>query len=70
VNFSGGNLVWHGTGGTPNWNYYILSSTNLALPLAQWSVSATNRFDAGGNFNCTNAASPNGPQQFYILEVQ
>ena len=70
VNFSGGNLVWHGTGGTPNWNYYILSSTNLTLPLAQWTVAATNQFDAGGNFNCTNAANTSAPQQFYIIEVQ
>ena len=70
VNFSGGNLVWRGTGGTPNWNYFILSSTNLALPLAQWTVTATNQFDAVGNFNCTNAAGTNGLQQFYILEVQ
>jgi len=71
VNYSGGNLVWRGTGGTPNWNYYILSSTNLALPVAQWTVTATNQFDAGGNFNCTNAVTgANGSQQFYILEVQ
>jgi rhamnogalacturonan endolyase len=70
VGFSGASLVWRGTGGTPNWYYTVLSSTNAALPLAQWTATATNQFDAAGNFNCTNAASLNGPPRFYLLKVQ
>jgi hypothetical protein len=67
---SGGNLVLQGTGGTPNWSYTVLSSTNLTLPLAQWTVTSTNFFDAGGNFIWTNIPSAGGPRQFYVLRVQ
>ena len=67
---SGGNLLLQGTGGTPNWYYNVLSATNLTQPLGQWIVINTNRFDASGNFNVTNAANPNALQQFYILKVQ
>jgi hypothetical protein len=47
-----------------------LSSTNLILPLAQWTVTGTNSFDASGNFNWTNAASADGSRQFYLIRVQ
>jgi rhamnogalacturonan endolyase len=67
---SGGNLVVQGTGGTPNWYYYVLSSANVALPLSQWTVTATNQFDNVGNFNCPISADPNAPQQFYLIKVQ
>jgi len=70
VGLSGSNLVMQGTNGTPNWSYTILSSTNLALPLAQWTAAATNYFDAGGNFTWTNTTSGNGSQAFYLIQVQ
>jgi fibronectin-binding autotransporter adhesin len=63
-------LVMSGSGGTPNASYYLLSSTNLALPLTNWTCLLTNQFDAGGNFNFTNAMNTNTPQQFYILQLQ
>ncbi len=68
VGLAGGNLVLQGTNGTPNWPYTVLSSTNLAQPLAEWTATATNFFDAGGNFIWTNTVS--GPQQFYLIQVQ
>jgi hypothetical protein len=67
---TGTNLVWRGSGGTPNWYYTILSATNLTLPLNQWTVTVSNRFDGGGNFSWTNAALPNTPPRFYRLQVQ
>ena len=70
VGLSGSNLVLQGTNGTPNWTYTVLSATNLILPLAQWTATATNFFDASGNFNWTNSAGANGPQQFYVIKVQ
>ena len=65
---SGSNLVFSGSNGIPFRQYYVLASTNLALPLANWPVVSTNAFDAGGNFNFTS--SPNAPQTFYILRLQ
>lgn len=64
----GTNLVFGGTNGLPLETYYLLSSTNLALPLTNWSVVATNMFDVNGNFDFTNGMSPGFPRQFYLLQ--
>ena len=64
-----GNIVLSGGGGTPGHLYYLLTSTNLIQPLAQWTPVATNYFDAGGNFACTNAINPSVPQNFYLLQL-
>ena len=65
-----GNFIFSGTGGKPNSAYYILTSTNLALPLAQWTPVATNYFDSGGNFAATNPISSNQQQSFYLIRLQ
>jgi len=67
VNSSG--LVISGTGGTTNGTYYVLVSTNLALPPNQWTPVTTNVFDASGNFIFTNAINADSPQAFYRLQV-
>ncbi|HKS37109.1 MAG TPA: autotransporter-associated beta strand repeat-containing protein, partial [Verrucomicrobiae bacterium] len=70
VAVAGGNIIFSGTGGAPNGTYYVLISTNVALPLANWSRATTNLFDATGAFSVTNAVNPNVPQQFYVLQLQ
>ncbi len=60
-------FVMNGTGGLTNGTYYVLSSTNISMPLNLWTPIATNQFDANGNFNFTNAI--NTPQKFYILQL-
>ena len=60
--------MFNGTGGTPGWYYYVLTSTNLAAGM--WTPVATNQFDAGGNFAVTNAINPDRPQTFYRLQLQ
>ncbi|MGH7978552.1 MAG: hypothetical protein ACREE6_04210 [Limisphaerales bacterium] len=62
-------LTFRGTNGIPDWNYSVLASTNLALPVAQWQVVATNCFDTNGNFNFTNDSISNAPR-FYLLKMQ
>jgi hypothetical protein len=57
-----------GSGGTPHWDYYVLGSTNIALPLSQWTRVVTNQFDAEGNFSVTNSVDPDLAQQFYQLQ--
>ena len=67
---AGGNsVIFSGAGGVPNWTYYILASTNVALPFDQWQPVATNTFDQNGNFNLTNSVDPAGPQTFYLLQM-
>ncbi len=67
--YSGTNLIFSGANGIPQTPCCVLMTTNLALPLAAWTVVVTNGFDAGGNFNFTNP-TPNMPQQFYRLKLQ
>ncbi len=62
-------LVMNGTGGITNATYYVLASTNVALPLSQWTPVATNLFNGSGQFTFTNAINPNSPQAFYLLEM-
>jgi len=66
---NGGNIVITGTNGQSGDAYYLLESTNVALPLSQWITVATNVVGANGNFtfNGTNAVLPGDQQQFYIL---
>jgi hypothetical protein len=68
----GGNVVINGTNGINGGTYYLLGSTNVGLPLNQWTALATNVVGASGgngnfNFTGTNAVISNHPQQFYIL---
>jgi beta-mannosidase len=58
------------TNGPANGTYYLLSSTNIALPLSQWTPVLTNAFDSRGNLNLTtNIIDPSKAQGFYILQV-
>ncbi len=69
---SGTNLVVNGTNGVANRPYIVLMSTDVSLPLNQWSSISTNTFAAAGNFTitATNAIDPLAPQRFFALEVQ
>jgi len=69
ITVSGGNIVITGTnndgsGGT----YHVLTSTNLALPLTNWTVLTNGTFSGSGNFSITNAMG-GSRQEFYILKV-
>jgi autotransporter-associated beta strand protein len=68
VALSGGNLIFSGTNGPSGGNYYVLASTNVALPLLQWTSIATNTFSPTGTFSVTNSVAVN-PRQFFIIQV-
>lgn len=70
IQIVGGNLVFSGSGGVNSWPYYLLVSTNLNLPVAQWTPIATNQFDSSGNFTLTNAISTSSSQMFYRIQLQ
>jgi autotransporter-associated beta strand protein len=69
ITVSGGNLILSGSNGVPNASYYVLSSTNITQPTANWSRIATNQFDANGAFTVTNPVNPALPQLFYRLQL-
>jgi autotransporter-associated beta strand protein len=64
---SGGNLVFSGTNGTAGLTYYVLSSTNLALALTNWTAVSTNVFGASGAFSVTNALGAGS--KYFTLKV-
>ena len=66
---SGDNFVFKVTGGVAGTNFYVLTSTNLSMPLSNWTHLLTNQFDTSGNFSVTNALDANAPQNFYRLQL-
>ena len=70
---SGTNLVLSGSiGQSGGGTYYVLTSTNVPLPLSRWARVATNVLGASGSFTITvtNTFTPSTPQRFYMLELQ
>jgi alpha-galactosidase len=65
----GTHLIINATGGPPNADAYVLSASDLTLPLNQWTCIATGRFDPSGSFFFTNSPSSNAPRQFLILKL-
>jgi hypothetical protein len=65
---SGGNLVLSGSNGVVNGTYCVLTSTNVAAPLASWTVLSTNNFAVNGAFSITNSLDSNVAQCFYLLK--
>jgi autotransporter-associated beta strand protein len=63
-------LVLSGTGGTPNWNYYVLMTTNITSPTSRWARVATNSYDGFGNFTFTNQINRALPQALFKVQSQ
>jgi autotransporter-associated beta strand protein len=69
ISFDGTNVMLSATNGVSGWACYVLNSTNLSLPIAQWQCIATNNFDQNGNVNFTNPPATSSGQQFFILQL-
>ena len=72
ISLSGTQLALNGTNGLASGTYHVLTSTNLGLPLRQWTAVATHRLSASGNFTitATNAVNPNDAERFFTLQLQ
>jgi hypothetical protein len=72
INLAGTNLVINGLNGVAGGTYVVLMSTNLTLPINQWTRVVTNVLGTSGDFTltATNAVNPNTPEQFYLLQAQ
>ena len=69
VQFIGNQLVVTGTDGIAGANYLVLTTTNLALAMTNWTIVSTNQFGAGGSVNFTNPLNPNSPATFFRLRL-
>ena len=66
--FSAGKLVLTGTNGYPSDGFSVLTSTNAATPLTNWTTFSTGSYDASGNFAVTNAITNTVPAQFFVIK--
>jgi fibronectin-binding autotransporter adhesin len=66
---SGSTLTLSGGGGTPNTDYILLASTNVALSVPNWDRVTTNQFDSGGNFSISMPVNPGVPQRFFLIQL-
>ena len=72
VKVSGGNLLLHGTNHNvpPNsFGYVVLSSTNLTLPLSNWTSTVRNPFNSDGSFDYSTPINSTLPRQFLDVKV-
>jgi hypothetical protein len=67
---SGKNLTLNCTNGAASETYFVLSSTNLTLPISQWLPVATNQLSASGQFSITvtNGVAGLSPKYFTVQE--
>jgi len=61
----GNQVIINGAGGSAGATYRILTTTNVALPVAQWTPIVTNQFSASGGFSYTNVIQPNTPARYF-----
>ena len=69
VRQNGTNLIFSGTNGTAGSGYSVISSTNVATPLADWILQASGTFSGTGGFVYTNVITPGTPVKFLMLRV-
>jgi hypothetical protein len=68
ISVSGTTLNLHATNGANGGQYVLLGTTNVAMPVSQWTPILTNHFDGSGHLNLsTNILNPSLPAQFYML---
>jgi hypothetical protein len=70
LSLSGTNFSFGSSNGLPGAPFSILASTNMSLPLTDWSLVQTGAFDVNGSFQFTNGIDPAALQRFYLLQVQ
>jgi autotransporter-associated beta strand protein len=66
---TGSDFILSGTNGVAGGAYEVLSSTNVALPLAGWTSVNSGNFDGSGNFSVTIPVNVNEPQRYYLLRL-
>lgn len=69
ITLSGTNLIMNCTNGPASGTYYVLASTNLAIPSTNWPVIATNSFDVSGCSRFTNAPGNNLPKRYFRIRL-
>ncbi len=67
LSYNRSDVVFTGSGGPAGGMYEVLSTTNLAIPLAMWTTVATNYFGGTGTFSNNFPITNIEPTRFYCL---
>jgi hypothetical protein len=65
-----GPLVITGTNGSAGAVYFVLTSTDVALPLTDWTLIDVDKSDATGSFTVRLPYSASDRGRFYVIESQ
>ncbi len=65
---TGSAITLQGAFGPAGGQYAVLTTTNVAMPVVQWTPIATNFFDGSGNFEFTTNIV-GSPQLYFMLRV-
>jgi len=68
ITLLGSNLTLSGTNGAASGTYHVVTTTNLALSVMNWTVLTNGSFDGNGNFSVTVPVNGGDHQQFYSIE--
>lgn len=69
ITWNGTELVITASNGFPDTTCSLFSSTNISLPLSNWSRIATNTVGATGGFSLTNPVNLSNSQRFFLLQA-
>ena len=70
ISLNGATLTLTATNGPTSGEFTLMGSTNLLLPISQWTPVLTNNFDTNGDLNLsTNVVGTNSPLKFYLLQM-
>lgn len=69
ASISGSDVLLEGLNGVEGQTYYVLASTDIALPLTQWFPISTNTLSTKGNFTITLTNAAGSQQMFFILQT-
>jgi hypothetical protein len=69
ISRDGTNVIIVGTGALPSDACHIITSTNITLPMSQWTPITNIQFDASGTLRYTNAVDPSAKAQFFRIAL-
>ena len=68
THYSGGNLIFTISGGTPNGTFTVQTNANLTTPLG-WGTATTGTLDGSGNAPISLPVSATNPRLFYRIQT-
>ena len=69
VSLNGSSLTLQGTGGLAGGTFTLLETSNLLLPLSQWTVVSSGNVFTGPNWTITITINPASPATFYSIQA-